>query len=83
MIAGLLVIIPIGLTYIVMSFVIGKLDKLMAPVMTWIILRLNLPLPQDFHLPGFGFILICLFVFIVGLVTTNFVGKQLLRAWII
>ena len=32
MIAGLLVIIPIGLTYIVMAFVIGKLDKLMAPV---------------------------------------------------
>ena len=81
MIAGVLVIIPIGLTYIVMSFVIGKLDKLMAPVMTWIILRLHLPLPQDFHLPGLGFILICLFVFIIGLVTTNFLGKQLLRAW--
>lgn len=81
MIAGLLVIIPIALTYIVMAFVIGKLDQLMAPVVTWFILRLQLPLPEDFHLPGLGFILICLFIFVVGLVTANFFGKQLVRAW--
>jgi uncharacterized membrane protein len=81
MIAGLLVIIPIGLTYIVMAFVIGKLDQLMAPVVTWMILHLNLPLPQDFHLPGLGFILICLFIFIIGLVTANILGKQLVRIW--
>jgi len=80
-IAGLLVIIPIALTYIVMAFVIGKLDALMAPVVTWIILQLQLPLPEDFHLPGLGFILICLFIFIIGLVTANFLGKQLVRAW--
>jgi len=81
MIAGLLVIIPIALTYIVMAFVIGKLDALMAPAVTWIILRLQLPLPADFHLPGLGFILICIFIFIVGLVTANFFGKQLVRVW--
>ena len=81
LIAGLLVIIPIGLTYIVFAFVIGKLDALMAPVVTWIILRLQLPLPADFHLPGLGFILIGLFIFLVGLVATNFLGKQLVRAW--
>jgi len=81
MIAGLLVIVPIALTYIVMAFVINKLDKLMAPVVTWFILRLQLPLPEDFHLPGLGFILICLFIFVVGLVTANFFGKQLVRAW--
>ena len=81
LIAGLLVIIPIGLTYIVFAFVIGQLDALMAPVVTWIILRLQLPLPADFHLPGLGFILIGLFVFLVGLVATNFLGKQLVRAW--
>ena len=81
MIAGLLVIVPIALTYIVMAFVIGKLDQLMAPVVTWFILQLQLPLPEDFHLPGLGFMLICLFIFIVGLVTANFLGKQLVRAW--
>ncbi len=81
MIAGLLVIIPVALTYIVMAFVIGKLDQLMAPAVTWIILRLQLPLPDDFHLPGLGFVLICIFIFVVGLVTANFFGKQLVRAW--
>ena len=81
MIAGLLVTILIGLTYIVLAFVIGKLDKLMAPVVTWMILRLQIPLPEDFHLPGLGFILICIFIFIVGLVTANFFGRQLVRVW--
>ena len=81
MIAGLLVIVPVALTYIVMAFVIGKLDALMAPVVTWIILFLKIPLPEDFHLPGLGFILICFFIFIVGLATANFFGKQLVRAW--
>ena len=81
MIAGLLITIPIALTYIVMAFVIGKLDKLMSPVVTWIILRFHLPLPEDFHLPGLGFLLICLLIFTVGLVAANFFGKQLVRAW--
>ena len=81
MIAGLLVTIPIALTYIVMAFVINKLDQLMAPVVTWIILRLHLPLPEDFHLPGLGFMLICLFIFFIGLVTANFLGKQIVRVW--
>jgi uncharacterized membrane protein len=81
MIAGLLVTVPIALTYIVMAFVISKLDQLMAPVVTWIILRLQLPLPEDFHLPGLGFILICFFIFTIGLVAANFLGKQLVRAW--
>jgi len=81
MIAGLLVTVPIALTYIVMAFVISKLDQLMAPVVTWIILLLQLPLPEDFHLPGLGFILICFFIFTIGLVAANFLGKQLVRAW--
>ena len=81
MIAGLLVTVPIALTYIVMAFVINKLDQLMAPVVTWIILRLQLPLPEDFHLPGLGFILICFFIFAIGLVAANFLGRQLVRAW--
>ncbi len=81
MIAGLLVTIPIALTFFVLAFVIGKLDALMAPAVTWIILKLQLPLPEDFHLPGLGFILIGLFIFLVGLVGANFLGKQLVRGW--
>lgn len=80
-IAGLLVIIPIALTAFVLTFVIGKLDALMAPAVTWIILNLQLPLPGDFHLPGLGFILISLIIFLVGLMGANFLGKQLVRAW--
>ncbi len=81
LIAGLLVTIPIALTFFVLDFFIGKLDALMDPAVTWIILKLQLPLPEDFHLPGLGFILISLFIFLVGLVGANFLGKQLVLAW--
>lgn len=81
LIAGLLVIIPIALTLFVLVFVINKLDKWTAPAVTWLIQYFKLPLPDDFHLPGLGMILICLLVFMVGLLTTNFLGNQLVRLW--
>ncbi|NIS85378.1 MAG: DUF502 domain-containing protein [Nitrospinaceae bacterium] len=52
---------------------------MMAPVVTWIILKLHLPLPDDFHLPGLGFILVCLFIFLIGLFTNNLFGKKLVQ----
>jgi len=81
LIAGLLVIIPIALTLFVLVFVINKLDKLMAPAVAWLIHYFEVPLPDDFHLPGLGFILISLLVFLVGLLATNFLGSQLIRLW--
>lgn len=76
-IAGLLVLVPVGLSVFVLAFIIGRLDSLMAPWISSAIVRWRLPIPEDFYLPGLGFILVCLLVFIVGLVATNFFGKKL------
>ena len=81
LVAGLLVTVPIALTLFVLTFVISKLDALVAPAVTWIILKFQLPLPEDFYLPGLGFILIGIFVFLVGLLGANFLGKQLVHGW--
>jgi uncharacterized membrane protein len=77
--AGLLIVIPVGLTAFILAFVINKLDQAMAPLISRIIVRWDLPLPEDFYLPGLGFILVCLFIFIIGLVATNFFGKKLVE----
>jgi uncharacterized membrane protein len=80
LIAGLLVTLPIGLTVLILSFVINTLDQWMAPWIATIIVRMQLPLPEDFYLPGLGFGLVCLFVFLTGLLATNFFGKRMVQA---
>ena len=77
LVAGLLVTIPVGLSVFVLAFVIGKLDNLMEPWISRAIVRWNLPVPEDFYLPGLGFFLVCVLIFMVGLVATNFFGKKL------
>ncbi|MGP0628426.1 DUF502 domain-containing protein [Nitrospina sp. 32_T5] len=77
LVAGLLILFPVGLTVFVLAFVINLLDRVMAPWISLAIVRWNIPLPEDFYLPGLGFFLVCLFIFIVGLVATNFFGRKL------
>lgn len=77
LVAGLLVLIPAGLTVFILAFVINHLDRIMAPWISFVIRRWNLPLPEDFYLPGLGFFMVCLIIFAVGLVATNFFGKKL------
>ena len=80
LIAGLLVILPIGLTYILLSFVINGLDRRMAPLISDFILWSGAPLPEDFHLPGLGFSVVGIFILLVGLLTTNFFGNKIVEA---
>ncbi len=79
MIFGVLVVIPIVFTYFVFAFVIRRVDKAMAPLVTNLIVQFNLPLPEDFHLPGLGFILIFTMVFLVGLFASNIFGNKIVK----
>ncbi len=81
MIAGLLIVIPVGLTYFLLTFVISGVDHAMAPVVAKIIRQTHAPLPEDFQLPGLGFFLIFLFIFISGILASNFVGRRVIQAW--
>ncbi len=80
LIAGLLVVLPVGLTYILLSFVITGLDQRMAPLISDFIVWSGVPLPEDFHLPGLGFAVVCIFILLVGLLTTNFFGNKIVEA---
>ena len=77
LIAGLLVTIPAALTYMILSFVITRVDKGMKPVITGILGPQNIKLMEEWHIPGMGFVFLVLFIIAVGLVGTNFIGKKI------
>jgi len=76
LIAGLLVTIPAALTYMVLSFVITRVDKAMKPVIAGVLGFQNIRLMEEWHIPGMGFLFLVLFIIAVGFVGTNFIGKK-------
>ena len=76
-ITGLLILVPLAITLWVLHLVIGTLDQSL----------LLLP-PQwrpeavfGFHVPGLGAILTLLVIFLTGVATRNFIGKQIVSFW--
>ncbi|MBT5469946.1 MAG: DUF502 domain-containing protein [Nitrospina sp.] len=76
LIAGLLVTIPVALTYMILSFVITRVDKAMKPVITGVLGPQGIELMEEWHVPGMGFLFLAIFIVAVGLVGTNFIGKK-------
>jgi uncharacterized membrane protein len=76
-ITGLLVWIPVGITFWVIDFLVGTLDQslgLLPPswrTESWL----------GVHVPGLGVVLMLAFVTLTGLVVANFVGQRLLSFW--
>ncbi|MEC9423356.1 MAG: DUF502 domain-containing protein [Nitrospinota bacterium] len=77
LIAGLLVTIPAALTYMILSFVITRVDRSMKPVVIGVLGPQNIKLMEEWHIPGMGFVFLVLFIIAVGLVGTNFIGKKI------
>jgi uncharacterized membrane protein len=74
---GLLVLVPLAITLWVLGLVIGTMDQtLLLLPRAW--------RPETlfgFHLPGTGAFLTVAFIFIVGLLTRNFIGQKLVTWW--
>ena len=60
----------------ILSFVITRVDRTMAPVILKVFGPQGLHLLEEWHIPGMGFLLLGLFIIGVGLVGTNFIGKK-------
>lgn len=70
LITGLLVLVPLWLTYIALKFFFFLLDGFFAPIITRTF---------GFSIPGLGFLLLISFVYIIGLVASNIIGKSLIH----
>lgn len=77
LIAGLLVWMPLGITFLVVRAIVGFLDRSL------------LLLPAEYqpdvllgiHIPGFGVVLALVLVLVTGMVVANFLGRHIVATW--
>lgn len=77
LLAGLLVLVPLAITFWVLNWIVGTLDQ------TLQILPVNWHPDQLLgrHVPGFGVLLALAIVLIIGAVASNFLGRKLVGWW--
>jgi len=75
MFAGILVILPLGITFLVLKFVFNSLDSILGPLIPDINVFL---FHHPFHLPYVGLISFLLLLYLIGLITTNVLGRKLI-----
>ncbi len=54
-IAGLLVTVPVALTYIILEFVITRIDEMMVPVVSKVVNEKAMEHFNGYFIPGMGF----------------------------
>jgi len=74
-VTGLLVIIPVWLTFLIIKFLLGLMDNALVilPV------RLRPETHLGFQIPGLGLILTIFIILIVGFFARNFLGRRIVR----
>ena len=80
-IAGLLVWLPLAVTYQLLKFVVSQMDRWLDNFLEW--------LPPDYHpdqllgvaIPGIGVIFTFLLLVITGMLAANFVGRAFVNGW--
>jgi uncharacterized membrane protein len=74
--AGILVLLPIGITFLVLKFVFNALDSILGPLIP----RLTITIVHRvIELPGLGFIAFFLLLYLIGLFATNVLGRHLVH----
>ena len=77
MVAGLLVWVPLGVTFLVVKLLIDLADQVLV-LIPWDYRPENL---FGFHIPGLGVALTALTVIVTGMVFANLFGRRLVRLW--
>ena len=77
-ITGLLITLPIALTYFILQLLFTNLDAL-SQVFTKVLIDMGAPIPEGYRIPALGLVITLLIVLTVGWFTTNFFGKQTLK----
>ena len=75
--AGLLIWIPLGVTFLVVRFLIRLMDQ----TLDWLPAAWHPDTLLGFHIPGLGIVLVVLVVLFTGIVLANFFGRQLVTLW--
>jgi uncharacterized membrane protein len=73
-IAGLLVILPLGITVFILKFVFTALDDRVGPLGPEVT---HFLFHRELHIPGLGIIIFFLLLYLLGLIATNVMGRKL------
>jgi uncharacterized membrane protein len=71
---GLLVITPIWGTFLILRTLFVTVDDILGDALAQV-------LPQGAYIRGLGIITLLLLIFTVGLLATNFIGRQVVKHW--
>lgn len=77
LIAGLLVWLPLGVTYLTFRFLLDLVDRLV-PLLPE---RFQPDTMLGYHVPGFGVLLALVVLLLTGLLVANFIGRELIGWW--
>jgi uncharacterized membrane protein len=75
-IAGLFVVIPIGITIFILKFLFNFTDGILSSYLDRLF---SITTGQDLHFPGLGIITGAVVIYLAGLLATNVLGTQLLK----
>jgi len=76
-ITGLLIWIPLGITVLVLNWLVGTMDQTLELLPE----RFQTKYWLGYHLPGLGVVVTLVVVFLTGLFAANVIGQRLVRFW--
>ena len=71
LVAGLLVIIPVVVTFLILKFIFDVFEPLLKPFFED---------AADFYTPGMGIVALVIILYLAGLITTHVIGRRLINA---
>ncbi|MDR0716146.1 MAG: DUF502 domain-containing protein [Azoarcus sp.] len=77
-ITGLLIWIPLSITFTVLAWIVNTLDGWVVP---WLPAHLQPQNVLGFNLPGLGVVLCIFILFATGVIGANVLGQRLVRTW--
>lgn len=73
---GILLLLPLGITFLVLKFVFNTLDSILGPLMPHVTIIL---FHRLFNIPGLGIIAFFLLLYLIGVIATNVLGRKLVQ----
>lgn len=72
--AGVLVVLPLGITFLALLFIFNTVEKIIKPLIP----KIPISIFQDnFHIPGLGIIAFLILLYLLGIIATNVIGNKI------
>lgn len=73
--AGMVIALPVVVTFLILQFLIGEIDRRVVPLLP---AALKPETYLNYAVPGFGLIVLVLFLTILGAIATNLIGRSVI-----